>query len=222
MLNWGARYFPIIRILKEHDLFDRASLLEIGCGPIGIGRFRNKPFVGCDLSFPFQPRAPMMPIRASAAELPAKDGEFDAVLASDILEHIPPELRMKVISESLRVARKLVIFAFPCGAEAWNSDKSLLDYFHRRGLTPPAWLTEHMAVNFPDTSLFDQIDGWEVRQHGNENIAFHSWLMRREVSKFFVRVSSLCMRMLPGLFEALLRQTDRAPFYRQIVVLRKL
>jgi hypothetical protein len=67
MLNWAARYYPIVRILKTHGLFDDASLLEIGSGPAGIGRYRKVPFVGCDLSFAFGPEWPMTPITASAA-----------------------------------------------------------------------------------------------------------------------------------------------------------
>src|SRR5579871_5428492 len=119
MLNWAARYYPILRILKSHDLLNHGSLLEIGSGPIGIGRFRKVPFVGCDISFPIQPQWPMKPIVASAAELPMEDNEFDVVVASDVLEHVPPHLRETVISEALRVARKLVVFGFPCGRLAW-------------------------------------------------------------------------------------------------------
>src|ERR1700677_2167499 len=103
MLNWAARYYPIVRILKTHGLFLDASLLEIGSGPVGIGRFRKVPFVGCDLSFSFEHKWPMTPITASATRLPMKDNEFDVVLASDMLEHVPPDLRMTVIGESIRV-----------------------------------------------------------------------------------------------------------------------
>jgi hypothetical protein len=88
----GPLDYPIVRILKAHSLFDSASLLEIGSGPFGIGRFRKVPFVGCDISFPFEPAWPMTPMIASTAQLPLKDGEFDVVLVSDVLEHVPPDI----------------------------------------------------------------------------------------------------------------------------------
>src|SRR5271155_5182490 len=113
MLNWAARYYPILRALKQHSLLSTGSILEIGSGPAGLGTFRKVPFVGCDLSFSWTPEWPMTPVIASATDLPFGDNSFDAVVASDVLEHIPPELRATVISEALRVARKLVIFGFP-------------------------------------------------------------------------------------------------------------
>jgi hypothetical protein len=222
MLNWAARYYPIVRILKAYGLYDSASLLEIGSGSIGIGRFRKVPFVGCDISFPFEPAWPMTPMIASAAQLPVKDNEFDVVLASDVLEHVPPDLRKTVIDESLRVARKLVIFGFPCGELAWESDRALLEAYLQKKKTPPEWLTEHMEAKFPGPELFREIDGWEIQHHDNESILFHSWLMRREMSRVFVKGSSILMRLTPSLVEVILRRANRGPVYRKIFVLRKL
>src|ERR1700761_6790925 len=157
MLNWAARYYPIVRILKAHGLFKKASLLEIGSGATGIGRFRKVPFVGCDLSFAHAPAWPMTAITASAAQLPMKDQQFDVILASDILEHIPPQLRQTVIQESMRVARKLVIFAFPSGQLAWESDKALVNVYRASNQAPPEWLMEHMDAPFPGDELFQKL-----------------------------------------------------------------
>jgi hypothetical protein len=221
MLNWAARYYPIIRTLKAHDLFNQGSLLEIGSGPIGIGRFRKVPFVGCDLTFPVPPEWPMTPLTASAAQLPMKDQQFDVVVASDVLEHIPPGLRPAVIGESLRVARKLVIFGFPSGEPAWESDKALYNAYVNDKQLPPGWLAEHMEAPFPGTELFKAVDGWKIEQAGNENIRFHSWLMRREMSYRFVRASTVVMQVAPLLLEFLLRRADDPPCYRQIVILSR-
>ena len=222
MLNWAARYYPIVRILKTHGLFHDGSLLEIGSGSVGIGRFRKVPFVGCDITFPLPPEWPMTPVTASAAQLPMKDNEFDVVVASDVLEHVPPEFREAVVNESLRVARKLVIFGFPCGQLAWQSDQALFKAYLHAKRAPPEWLAEHMDAPFPGPEILQQVDGWEVQQTGNENIRFHSWLMEREMmSGRFVRASSIAMRMTPLLLEALLRQADRSPCYRQIFVLSR-
>ena len=221
MLNWAARYYPIIRTLKAHDLFNKGSLLEIGSGSIGIGRFRKVPFVGCDLTFPMPPEWPMTPITASAAQLPVKDQQFDVVVASDVLEHIPPGLRPAVIGESLRVARKLVIFGFPSGESAWESDKTLYNAYVNDKRSLPGWLAEHMEAPFPDTQLFQAVDGWNIEQVGNENIRFHSWLMQRERSYRFVRASTAVMRAAPLLLEFLLRLADDPPCYRQIVILSR-
>ncbi|MBW4040114.1 MAG: methyltransferase domain-containing protein [Acidobacteria bacterium] len=220
MLNWAARYYPIVDILKANGLFESGTVLEIGSGSVGLGRFRKVPFIGCDLTFPMEPVWPMTPLVASAAHLPLKDKEVDVVLASDILEHIPPELRKAVITEALRVAGKLVIFGFPCGNAAWTADRELRDAYIQANRTPPGWLNEHMEAPFPEPELFDGIVGWEIERQDNENIAFRSWLLRREMSRVFVRASSMLMRIAPWLIRILLKRVHRAPFYRQIFTLR--
>lgn len=219
-MNWAARYYPILRVLDEHGLRSSGSILEIGSGSAGLGTFRKVPFTGCDLSFPLPPLPPMTPVIASATDLPFADESFDAVLASDVLEHVPPESREKVIRESLRTARRLAIFGFPCGAAAYELDRSLREMYRSRNLDVPEWLEEHMLAPFPDGSLFKDIRGWKVvAQFGNENIRFHSWVVRQETRRPFVRASNAVRRLVPHLLEAVLRQTDRPPFYRQIFVL---
>src|SRR5579863_1204965 len=143
MLNWAARYFPILRVLKP-QLSETDSLLEIGSGPFGVGAFRRHPFIGCDVSFPFPPKAPMIPVVATATNLPFGDKSYDAVIVSDVLEHIPPEKRMDVVSEALRVTRKIAVFGFPSGMEAFECDRKLAQTYDQQHLERPVWLQEHM------------------------------------------------------------------------------
>lgn len=221
MLNWAARYYPILRILKSDGWLRSGTLLEIGSGPWGIGRFRNVPFVGCDLSFELEPEPPMFPIKASAAELPFADSTFDVVLASDVLEHIPPNLRTKVIAEALRVSKDLVIFGFPSGQPAWELDLELMEHYKTARQTTPVWLEEHMLAPFPGPDLFNGLEGWSVDRLGNENLKFHGWLMRREMSRIFVRLSSAFMRRAPRVVEFALKSVEFPPYYRQIFILHR-
>ncbi len=221
MLNWAARYYPILNILKREGLLDEGSLLEIGSGAIGIGAFRKVPFIGCDLSFAFKPKPPMFPIKASGTQLPFADQMFDVVVASDVLEHVPPSLRQQVIAEALRVADKLVIFAFPSGEAAWNSDRELLETYRKLNRPAPDWLTEHMDAPFPGKELFANIPGWEVEQSANDSLKFHAWLMRREMSGFFLLISRAFLKLTPQVVRAALKRTDQPPYYRQMFVLRR-
>ena len=222
MLNWAARYYPILRVLKQNGLLKRGSLLEIGSGPRGIGTFRKVPFTGCDIDFPDTPMWPMTPVIASGAELPFEDRSFDAIVASDVLEHVPPELRGRVIAEALRVGRRVVIFGFPCGAEAHKADEELRQLYISRHMEVPGWLQEHMLASFPTPAPFQNLPGWTVAQFGNENISFHSWMMRQEFSGAFIRMSGVARRVAPWLLETLLRRADRPPFYRQMFVMTRL
>jgi SAM-dependent methyltransferase len=218
LLNWAARYYPILRRLRSL-LGEDGSVLEVGCGPFGLAYFYRKPMVGCDIHFPSAPSERMRPVRARAHELPFLDGSFDAVVASDLLEHVVAAQRQSVVAEALRVARKLTIFAFPFGPYARMVDEALYADLKRKGIQPPGWLSEHMDQPFPDQLLFEQLSAdWQVETFGNEHVGFHDWLIRKEMSPRFDRVFRWWLKTCPFWTEALLRIADRPPYYRMIVV----
>ena len=221
MLNRAARYFPILRTLKQENLLSSSSVLEIGSGPIGLGEFRKVPFIGSDIVFPEKPHRPMIPLICSASALPFPDGAFDVVIASDVMEHVPAKYRGDVVRESLRVARNVAIFGFPCGSKAQACDRMLKRHFVRRGFAPPGWLKEHMDEKFPTPDLFSDVTGWEIAAFGNENIYFHLWMMRMEMRWVRALFMQACLRLAPPLFEFLLRKFDSPPYYRQIFVLKR-
>lgn len=221
MLNRAARYFPIIRELKQLDEGD--SILEVGSGAFGLGQFFDRPFVGCDVSFSTKPRKPMLPVLATAAQLPFGDQSFDVVIVSDVLEHVPPECRTAVIREALRVTRKVAIFGFPCGQEAFACDRRLAAIYEWEKQEAPIWLKEHMRHPFPTESLFDNLQGrWDVRSFGNENLGFHLSMMRKEMNRFWNSLFLAVLAVMPRMVEYLLRQADCEPFYRKVFVVQQL
>ena len=163
----------------------------------------------------------MAPLVASAANLPLDDQSFDVVLALDVLEHIPPEIRTKVILESLRVARKLVIFGFPSGAAAHKADEELKSVYLRKGIPVPNWLEEHMFADFPEADLFQGHSGWNVEQFANESIGFHSWMMRLEMGRVRMRIFHKIVMTFPKVLEWPLSLADGEPSYRQVFVLSR-
>jgi len=84
------------------------------------------------------------------------------------------------------VARRLVIFGFPCGAAAHQADEVLRQTYLSRKMQVPVWLEEHMSAGFPSTSLFEGLAAWQVTQFSNESLRFHSWMMRLEMNRLFV------------------------------------
>jgi len=222
MLNWAARYYPILRALNPH-LSETGTLLEVGSGSIGIGKFRRAPFVGCDTNFQYRPKAPMVSVIGSGASLPFGDRSFDAVVASDVLEHVPPDQRMRVVREALRVVRRIAIFGFPSGDKAFEYDVRLAEAYDRRQLDRPVWLQEHLQYQpFPTEGLFEELQKeWTVTSFDNENVAFHNWVMRREMRRLGVYSFMVLLGVLPRLMEYLLKRADREPYYRKIVVLQR-
>jgi hypothetical protein len=218
LLNWAARYFPIIRLLKNCGV-SGDSILELGSGPFGLCHFYNKPLVGCDVRFSSPPQRPMLPVIAAAERLPFGSCSFEAVVASDMLEHVTPHRREAVIWEALRVSRKLAVFGFPCGPQARRVDEKLLEDYKRVDREPPDWLVEHMENPFPVENLFDRLPGgWTARRIGNENVRFHYWMHRKEMRKRWRCLFGLLLNLFPGAVELALRLADREPYYRLIFV----
>lgn len=222
MLNWATRYYPILRVLRQH--LDRSnSLLEVGTGPVGIGKYLRRPFIGCDVKFDWGPESPMVPAIASAGALPFGDKSFDMVVLSDVLEHVPTEKRIDVVREALRVTREIAVFGFPSGPEALQYDRRLAGDYDCARQKRPVWLDEHLEYPFPTEDLFQDLPAeWAVSNFGNESVAFHYWTMRLEMHRLWVYLFMILLAMLPRTIESLLRRTDREPYYRKIVVVRHL
>lgn len=221
MLNRAARYFPLLRELKQY-LASGDTVLEVGSGSLGMGEFSSHPFVGCDVSFTSRPKKPMIPVMCSGRRLPFRDGAFDAVVVSDVIEHVALDQRQGVIAEALRVAGKVAVFGYPCGPGALALDRKLRTDYQARKMSPPVWLEEHLRHPFPDEHLFQPLpDGWNKRVFPNERLEFHYWMMRKEMRREWDYSFRLALLLMPGITGWLLRHADGEPSYRKIFVLTR-
>lgn len=85
-------------------------------------------------------------IVSSATDMPVEDGAFDVATCIDTLEHVPQDLRIKVVEELLRVASKAVFVLAPLDSPENNQAEELvLKYTRSRFLEEHR---EHGLVNF--------------------------------------------------------------------------
>jgi len=169
-------------------------------------------------------------VTADVRDLPFPDRSFDAVVALDLLEHVPPADRARALSELRRVTRRRLVVGCPTGEAALEADRRLAERLRR----PPDWLAEHVAHGFPRREELDA----ELSPHGrlrlldNERVQSHVWLVRAELSvpgflagrlasvplaralRSRGRARSLAARVLRRV-----RGADRPPAYRTIAVL---
>ncbi|MEM9380720.1 MAG: methyltransferase domain-containing protein [Planctomycetota bacterium] len=97
-------------------------------------------------------------VLGSGAELPFRDGSFDAVCGFDTLEHVPPPLRDAFVRECARVARRHVILAGPYDApRVAEAEEILLDFLKVRLEWEHGYLAEHRSNGLPDMAAARQI-----------------------------------------------------------------
>jgi SAM-dependent methyltransferase len=241
MLNQLARYSAVVPLVEASP---GKTLLEVGSGSEGIARFAGERWTITVSDRDFSdygavkvPEDGLRRIEGDVTELPFADGEFDVVVALDLLEHLPPQLRSTALSELARVAGSRLIAGCPCGERALRADRALARYYAIQPRATPPWLVEHLENGFPSAAqLRDELAPFgAVQIVPNERIGAHLAVSLLEGTPYVARL----MLRFAAKFEAgmpnsgapdsaaarrwleRLRGGDREPCYRQIAVLDK-
>jgi len=147
----ALRYLPVVRALRRAGV---RRVLEVGAGDRGVAPFLGAPVVVTDLDFdPERLRRSgglEAPVRARIHALPFSRGAFEAVLAVDVLEHLPPAARAPAVRELARVTSRLVVVAVPCGARAARMEARLDRVHLRRFGIASCSLAEHRQHGLPE------------------------------------------------------------------------
>jgi SAM-dependent methyltransferase len=235
-----VRYEPTLALIRE---LGGGTVLEVGSANVGVrGYGLTEPIWSLtvlDRSFDNYGQADGRPpegcrfVLGDAREMPFADREFDVVVALDLLEHVPPVDRARVLAELGRVASRRVIVGCPAGAPALEVDRRLPALYRRFNLPVPEWLHEHFDNGFPEPGeLSDGLERFgRVRLLGNESARAHLLLMHLHVGLHWLPPFQLFVRVLGGTLRPgaggrglaswvlwRLRGRDRQPNYRTIAV----
>ncbi len=217
----ALRYLPVADHLRRSGV---RSVLDVGSGGRGLSLYWDGRVVELDLTTSgWEPRSNRVPVAGSGLALPFRPRAFDAVVCSDVIEHLRPEDRPVLVWEMMRVARRKVIVGAPCGSAARDAEIAV-DRAHRRsrGCSHP-WLAEHLLYPIPDKktlteeiSRISRAQGTEatVRVQGNTHL-----LLWKIVFSLYVGggphraalVRSLVLLLLP-----VLRHLNSGLTYRKI------
>jgi predicted SAM-dependent methyltransferase len=220
-----VRYLPAARRIRVQDPQRRWSVLDVGSGasgiapflpgwrPMSMDRFRQE---GAESGARF--------CQASATQLPFRDRAWDVVTCIDVLEHLAPEDRTLAIQEALRVARRMVVIACPCGPRARAADDAMHRAYVQAGQPPPSWLQEHLRYPHPDADALEATVREEGARRGLEDceVFFNESLALQRVHRFLARTthvgyklfSVVCTLVLP----ILTRPTSSRTGYRCFLV----
>lgn len=217
----ALRYLPLVTEINK--MGERIKVLEVGSGGLGIVPYFKKPVIGVDVEFkpPIHPL--LTQVRASATKLPFKNSSFDVVLSIDMLEHLFSSDRKKAIEEMIRVAKKKVLIAVPCGKEAYQQDLKLNAYFQKKFGTTYHFLEEQISIGLPEKEeIVDTIHTGAKKINksvkivimGNESIILRNFLMKGWMTNnIFIEIffRKILLFAIP-----LIRNINSEPTYRKL------
>ncbi len=122
-----ARYSFIIKLLKKKKY---NKIIEIWSWPFGISDYFNINFTWIDtIDKKVKNRSKKMIFKnQSALDIKEKDGSYDFVFSTDMLEHIDNKERICAIKEAIRISNDTCVIWFPCGKLAQLHDDLIFNY----------------------------------------------------------------------------------------------
>lgn len=228
--NWhpevALRYLPVVREIRKSG--KKMSVLDVGSGGLGIAPYLKDEVTGCDIKFtpPFSPY--LKKVIASAVKLPFEDDGFDVVISIDMLEHLTKDKREKAIKEMIRVGRRKIILAMPCGQPSIYQDRELSKYYQKNYGRKYEFLEEQLDLGLPEKEeITDIIKSEALRKKlkytlkvaANENLKLRFFLMKPLLSRNLL--INIFYRKILLFALPFLSKINREPAYRKIFIIEK-
>lgn len=175
LINWNIRYQKLINSYPE--ILASNSVLEIGSGQNGFAIYTQYNVVGLEPTPVMSLRNNLSIVTGSVAEIPCPDNSYDYVICSDVMEHLPKELRAVAVKEIMRVCNKKAFIQFPFGSFSRYGENLFAKALTRQKQPVPDWLTEHFNNSLPVLeevlNWFPCIKGTQIALSINETMMQH-------------------------------------------------
>ncbi len=220
-----GRYGAIVRALRANLGGGPLRVLDVGDTAGHLHGFdADLQVVGVDLNIAAERLGDPVIARADGTQLPFADGAFDAVVSSDVLEHVPPSSRAAFLAELRRVSNGLVVVAAPFDTPGVAGVEELVRRYALLSTgTKQAQLDEHQDNGLPDLEATVEVlsDGATVAIQGDGHL--WDWLVVM-VLRFQLEARPALEPLEAG-YDMLynLSLADRSllpPFYRHLVIAR--
>lgn len=166
-------------------------------------------------------------VQSDATNMPFKANEFEVVISTDVLEHVPDDKKKSFISECVRVANDYVIIAAPFNTESVDAVEHATNDFNKYLFKEDQpWLEEHFTNKKPELdSTIDFINklGYKTQVIGSNNI--FCWLLTTHVNLIEAKLGlgSDGIKDNNQIFnESLISSSDMLPpYYRHFIIIFK-
>jgi hypothetical protein len=210
----------------KRDGYGQTLVVEVGSGGLGIAPYLKSRVIGVDKDFSGPTVSGLVKVNGVGERLPLKDKCADWVVLVDVLEHVAKKERLRLVDEAVRVSKRWVVIAQPCGELAEGQDRELDRLYRERLGEEHPFLGEHVEYGLPSQEEVGVMIRKAVRKQGrkmvkvkvigNMNIRVRRWLMRG----WMTRSPLVDLFFRKGLLLAIpvLRRCNWEPVYRRIWV----
>lgn len=221
----AIRYYPVVKAITRLKL-DKAKILEVGPGSLGIIPYFQREIDGVDIDFSGPKTNLLNKIIGTATNLPFKKNFYDVVISVDVLEHIPKEQREVAIEELIRVAKKLAVIVVPTGEKSQQQDSELSVRWQKMKKGKNQFLEEHVQNGLPsnheilvtiDKALRKFGKKAKIKSTPNLNLLIRSILMKSWISKSKLMYAAYMKGFL--LLLPILHLANFGNCYRTVVVI---
>lgn len=239
MLDIVLRYEPIVNDIKKNKY---KKILEVGSDDYGIAPFLNltSKITLFDFSFRRKSLETVFYKTGSVLKLPFKDKSFESVISLDMLEHIPPKLRNKALSELMRVTKKTLYLGFPCDSAARKRDKIFFNLVSPFKSSPHIkYIKEHLQNGLPSSkAVVKKIKVYKpksIREVNNLNAKIEIFLvvlsnldflpflaLQKLLDRIHIDILPLAFRFFMFSFGWLSRPLSFGKCYRKIFIISKI
>lgn len=228
LFDQWSRYSALARGIRAL-LPDGGTVLDVGCGEaMMLGEF----LPDHEVSYldPLLEKRHGERVRGGEvlgvplAEHTVAAGAFDAVVAVDVLEHVPAEQRSAFVGQMVRASRRGVVLAAPFSdvGDARDTDDIVHLAYRAKHGHDYSWLHEHEEFGLPRLdALQERLQGLDlhVQSFGNGHTPWLKDLLALHVVLLDRVEHHGPLREIGNRFAAeLLHYDDREPTYRRVVV----
>jgi glycosyltransferase involved in cell wall biosynthesis/cyclopropane fatty-acyl-phospholipid synthase-like methyltransferase len=219
-----SRYKACSDILYQVGFAAGNTLLDIGSGPECLfGQFMP------DANINYVD--PLIPKGAGEGRITGNvfcnelDGQaFDCVSAVDVLEHVPPEHRLKFVRRLASLAMNTVILGFPTSdsSAALETDQAIDEQYHEVYGHKYSWLEEHYRYGLPSMAeTVQQLTdlGWHCQTVGHGHAPWLRELLGYVICAWDIPSMGALVQEISERFNRELYAYDFiAPHYRQFII----
>ncbi|MCL4367163.1 methyltransferase domain-containing protein [Patescibacteria group bacterium] len=221
----ALRYWPIVQLIKKEHL-QNTAILEIGSGSLGIAPYLKNLVTGVDVQFEESQFPLLRQVKASALNLPFTSSQFDVVILSDVLEHLPKAQRGRAIKEAVRVCSQMLIVSGPFGKEALRQDRELSVISLKRLGKQHHYFAEHLGRGLPELKDIRKIivKDKKVKSVTVKGPYFNLTARKQIMNLYLSRIKLFYYLYLKGVMfiVPVLRLLNSPPGYRYVIVARML